>query len=167
VPTADPINQSGREDTVNVLIDRFDEDFDTIPDFAFLVAEVENNLSPEQMKTGAMDETYDKLSRAEYKHAFDVPAKFREAWDHSDPCQRAKWQTGIRAEFAKMNKNKVGRQEKRSKMPPGRPCIKHKWVFDVKRDGTFKARYSGEKRVGQSRRSSGPDEIQGPKGRNS
>jgi hypothetical protein len=56
-PTADPINQSGREDTVIVLIDPLDEDFDTIPDFAFLVAEVENNLSPEQKKTGAMDET--------------------------------------------------------------------------------------------------------------
>jgi hypothetical protein len=25
-------------------------------------------------------------------------------------------------------------------MPPGQRCVKHKWVFDIKRDGTFKAR---------------------------
>ena len=25
-------------------------------------------------------------------------------------------------------------------MPSGRRCVKHKWVFDIKRDGTFKAR---------------------------
>jgi hypothetical protein len=118
-PIVDPIDQSGREDTVNVLIDRLDEDFETIPDFAFLVAEVEKNLSPEQMKTGAMDKTYGKLSPAEYKHVFDLPAKFREAWDHQAPWQRAKWRTGTHAEFAKMNKNKVWRKTKRSNMPPG------------------------------------------------
>ena len=139
-PAADPIDQPGREDTLNVLIDRFDEDFESIPDFAFLVAEVEKSLTPEQMKTGAMNETYNKLSPAEYKHVFDVPAKFREAWDHPDPWQREKWRSGINAEFAKMNKNKVWRKEKRSNMPPGRRCVKHKWVFDIKRDGTFKAR---------------------------
>jgi hypothetical protein len=77
--------RSGREDTLNVLIDRFDEDFETIPDFAFLVAEVEKELTPEQKKTGAMQSTYDKLSLAEYKYVFDEPAKFREAWDHPDP----------------------------------------------------------------------------------
>jgi Reverse transcriptase (RNA-dependent DNA polymerase) len=25
-------------------------------------------------------------------------------------------------------------------MQPGRVCIKYKWVFDIKRDGTFRAR---------------------------
>jgi hypothetical protein len=59
-PTDDPTNQSGKEDTVNVLIDQLDEDFDT-PDFAFLVAEVENNLSTEQKKTGAMDESVQQI----------------------------------------------------------------------------------------------------------
>jgi hypothetical protein len=85
IPAEDLTDQSGREDTLNVLIDRFDEDFETIPDFAFLVAEVEKELTPEQKKTGAMQSTYDKLSLAEYKYVFDEPAKFREAWDHPDP----------------------------------------------------------------------------------
>jgi hypothetical protein len=87
-----------------------------------------------------MNEAYDKLSPSEYKHVFDLPGKFREAWDHPDPWQKEKWRTGIRAESAKMNKNKVWRKIKRSQMPPGRRCVKHKWVFDIKRDGTFQAR---------------------------
>jgi hypothetical protein len=40
-PAEDPIDQSGREGTINMLIDRIDDDF------AFLVAEVEKNLLPE------------------------------------------------------------------------------------------------------------------------
>jgi hypothetical protein len=39
-----------------------------------------------------------------------------------------------------MNKNKVWRKTKRSNMLPGRRCVKHKWMFDINRDGTFKAR---------------------------
>ncbi len=140
IPAEDPTDQSGREDTLNVLIDRFDEDSDTVPDFAFLVAEVEKELTPEQKKTGAMKSTYDKLLPAEYKYVFDVPATFREAWDHPDPWQREKWRAAIRAEFEKMNKNKVWRKVNRSTMPSGRRCVKHKWVFDIKREGTFKAR---------------------------
>jgi hypothetical protein len=92
-----------------VLIDRFDEDFDTIPDFAFLVAEVEKELTPEQKKTGGMKSTYNKLSPAEYKYMFDVPAKFREAWDHPAPWQQEKWRTAIWAEFEKFwTKTKFG-----------------------------------------------------------
>jgi hypothetical protein len=53
------------------------------------------------MKAGSMNEAYDKLFPSEYKHVFDVPGKFCEAWDHPDPWQREKWRTGIRAEFAK------------------------------------------------------------------
>jgi hypothetical protein len=130
-PTEDPNDQSGREDRINVLIDQFDKDFESIPDFAFLVSEVEKNLSPEHMKAGTMNEAYNKLSPSEYKHVFDVPGEFREAWDHPDPLQKEKWWAGIRADLAKMNKNKVWRKTKRSKMPSGRRCVKHKWVFDI------------------------------------
>jgi hypothetical protein len=58
-----------------------------IPDSAFLVAEVEKELTPEQKKTGAMNSTYHKLSPAEYNYVFVVPAKSREAWGHPDPWQ--------------------------------------------------------------------------------
>jgi hypothetical protein len=90
IPAEDPNNQSGREDTLNVLIDHFDEDFKMIPNAAFLVAEVKKELTPEQKETGAMKSTYDKLSPAEYKYVFDLPATFREAWDHPDPWRQEK-----------------------------------------------------------------------------
>jgi Reverse transcriptase (RNA-dependent DNA polymerase) len=28
----------------------------------------------------------------------------------------------------------------RTSIPPNRRCVKHKWVFDIKRNGTFRAR---------------------------
>jgi Reverse transcriptase (RNA-dependent DNA polymerase) len=39
-----------------------------------------------------------------------------------------------------MKMNKVWTKIKRSQMQPGRVCIQYKWVFDIKRDGTFRAR---------------------------
>jgi hypothetical protein len=44
IPDEDPNDQSGR--------DGYDEDFDVIPDLAFLVAAVRKTLTPEQNKTG-------------------------------------------------------------------------------------------------------------------
>jgi hypothetical protein len=46
----------------------------------------------------------------------------------------------ITKELLKMKMNKVLMKIKRSQMQPGRVCIKYKWVFDIKRDGTFRAR---------------------------
>jgi Reverse transcriptase (RNA-dependent DNA polymerase) len=43
-------------------------------------------------------------------------------------------------EVDKMKQHKVMRVIKRNQMEPGRKCIKYKWIFDIKRDGTFKAR---------------------------
>ena len=39
-----------------------------------------------------------------------------------------------------MNKMRVWRKIDRSLMPNGRRCVKCRWVFDIKRDGTFRAR---------------------------
>ena len=43
-------------------------------------------------------------------------------------------------EFEKMNSMKVYRKIDRALMPNGRRCVKCRWVFDIKRDGTFRAR---------------------------
>jgi hypothetical protein len=61
-----------------VLIDQFNEDFNTIPNCAFLVVKIEITLSPEQMKTELMKSIYDKLSPTEYKYVFDVPQQSSE-----------------------------------------------------------------------------------------
>ena len=39
-----------------------------------------------------------------------------------------------------MNNRGVWRKIKRHQMPQGRRCVKHKWVFKIKRNGVFRAR---------------------------
>ena len=39
-----------------------------------------------------------------------------------------------------MDSNTVWTKVKRSKIPEGRRCVKHKWVFEIKRSGVFRAR---------------------------
>jgi hypothetical protein len=36
-----------------------------------------------------------------------------------------------------MNEQGVWRKINRSEMPSGRRCVKHKWVFNIKRNGIF------------------------------
>jgi Reverse transcriptase (RNA-dependent DNA polymerase) len=43
-------------------------------------------------------------------------------------------------EFNKMMNYKVWDIVKRNVVPPGRKCVKSKWVFDIKRNGVFRAR---------------------------
>jgi hypothetical protein len=39
-----------------------------------------------------------------------------------------------------MNEQGVWKKIKRNEMPKGRRCVKHKWVFNIKRNGIFRAR---------------------------
>ena len=71
---------------------------------------------------------------------FIEPKTFKEAWNHPDPMQRAKWREAIRKEFRDMIKRKVWRRVKKSSIPNNRRCVKSKWVFKVKRNGVFRAR---------------------------
>jgi len=69
-----------------------------------------------------------------------TPATFQEAWHH--PCAkfRDRFREAIRKEFRDMNNRRVWRKMKRSEVPKGRRLVKHKWVFDIKRNGRFRAR---------------------------
>jgi len=69
-----------------------------------------------------------------------LPKSYKEAWDHPDPKMRARWRQAFGKEVGSMNKRSVWKVIKRALMPKGRRCVKSKWVFDVKRDGTFKVR---------------------------
>ena len=68
------------------------------------------------------------------------PTTFRHAWDHEDAMQRTKWRDAIHKEFKDMTRRNVWRVIDRNSMPHGRRCVKHKWVFKIKRDGRFRAR---------------------------
>jgi Reverse transcriptase (RNA-dependent DNA polymerase) len=70
----------------------------------------------------------------------DIPENFQDAYNHPDEKLRAKWRAAIRKEFRDMIKRGVWRNMKKKDIPKGRRCIKSRWVFDVKRNGIFRAR---------------------------
>ena len=70
----------------------------------------------------------------------EIPKSYKEAWDHPDPKMRARWRNAFQKELGSMEKRDVWKVIKKSEMPKGRRCVKSKWVFDVKRNGTFKVR---------------------------
>ena len=106
------------------LIDRFAGDVGSYTEVACLVQE----------------EDHEKIDPSKYKDVYENPRKFKDAWDHPDPWQREKWRAAINKEFRKMEDKKVWRKIKRSEMEAGRRCVKHKWVFEIKRSGIFRAR---------------------------
>jgi Reverse transcriptase (RNA-dependent DNA polymerase) len=77
---------------------------------------------------------------SQYINMYDAPTIFDEAWDHEDAFQRGKWREAIQKELDKMEKLKVWDVVDRQTIPTGRRCVKHKWVFDIKRNGVFRAR---------------------------
>ena len=84
--------------------------------------------------------TKDALDPSQYKDTFDNPKGYEDAWNHPDPFQREQWREAITKEFDKMEAKGVWKKIKRSEMEPGRRCVKHKWVMEIKRSGRFRAR---------------------------
>jgi hypothetical protein len=71
---------------------------------------------------------------------FEEPRHYDDAWNNPDPAQQTKWRKAISKEFRDMETRKVWKIIKRSKIPEGRRCVKNRWVWKIKRDGTFRAR---------------------------
>jgi len=69
-----------------------------------------------------------------------TPATFQEAYNHPVPAFRERFREAIRKELRNMLARGVWRKIKRSDVPNGRRLVKHKWVFDIKRSGRFRAR---------------------------
>jgi len=70
----------------------------------------------------------------------EVPKNYSEAWNHPDKFQQDKGREAINTEFKRMNNCGVWEKIKKSDMEPGRRCVKHKWVMDIKRSGRFRVR---------------------------
>jgi hypothetical protein len=82
----------------------------------------------------------DKTPLSVYRDVFRAPMTFNNAWNHPDKWQRWKWREAITKEFTKMENLKIWKKIKHSEIPKGRQCVKHKWVFEIKRNGVFQAR---------------------------
>ena len=70
----------------------------------------------------------------------DEPKTFEEAWNHPNSEEREKWREAIRKEIHDMNKRKVWKHVNKKEIPSHRRLIGCKWVFAIKRSGTYRAR---------------------------
>jgi hypothetical protein len=82
----------------------------------------------------------DKVPPSVYHDLFTAPEKFKDAWSHPNEWQQKKWCEAIIKELTKMENHKVWKVIKRNEIPKERQCVKHKWVFEIKRNGVFRAR---------------------------
>ena len=68
------------------------------------------------------------------------PKTFQEAWHSQVKEERENWQKAIRKEIKNMIERGVWRKVERKNIPNNRRLIGNKWVFKIKRDGTYRAR---------------------------
>ena len=68
------------------------------------------------------------------------PKTFQEAWHSPVEEERQNWQIAIRKEIKSMINRGVWRKIEKVKIPENRRLIGNKWVFKIKRDGTYRAR---------------------------
>ena len=68
------------------------------------------------------------------------PKTFQEAWHSPVEEERRNWQTATRKEIKSMINRGVWRKIDKVKIPENRRLIGNKWVFKIKRDGTYRAR---------------------------
>ena len=68
------------------------------------------------------------------------PKTFQEAWHYPIENDRNNWRTTIRKGNKSMINRGVWRKTDRAQIPKNRRLIGNKWVFKIKRDGTYKAR---------------------------
>ena len=66
---------------------------------------------------------------------------FQETWHCDNEKERTNWRTAIRKEMRSMVDREVWRKTERKKIPDDRRLIGNKWVFEIKRDGTYRARF--------------------------
>ena len=68
------------------------------------------------------------------------PKTFQEAWHSPVEEERNNWQIAIRKEIKSMMNRGVWRKIDKVKIPENRTLIGNKWVFKIKRDGTYRTR---------------------------
>ena len=68
------------------------------------------------------------------------PKTFQEAWHYPVEGERDNWRVAIRKEIRSMIERGVWRKTDRKRIPSIRRLIGNKWVFKIKRDGTYRAR---------------------------
>ena len=65
------------------------------------------------------------------------PKTFQEAWYYPVKSERDSWRVSIREEIRSRIERGVWRKTDRKRIPSNRRLIGNKWVFKIKRDGTY------------------------------
>ena len=68
------------------------------------------------------------------------PKTFQETWHYPVESEKGNWRAAIRKEIRSMINRGVWSKTDRAKIPKNRRLIGNKWVFKIKRDGTYRAR---------------------------
>ena len=68
------------------------------------------------------------------------PKTFKEAWHSPIEKERDHWRAAIRKETSSMINREVWRKTDKRMIPNNRRLIGNKWLFKIKRDGTYRAR---------------------------
>ena len=68
------------------------------------------------------------------------PKTFKEAWHYPIENERERWRIASRKEIRSMIERGVWRKTDRKNIPNNRRLIGNKWVFKIKRDGTYRPR---------------------------
>ena len=68
------------------------------------------------------------------------PKSFQEAWNYPVESERDNWRVAIRKKIRSIIERGVWRKTDRKRIPSSRRLIGNKWVFKIKRDGTYRAR---------------------------
>ena len=68
------------------------------------------------------------------------PKTYQEEWHCQNEKERNNWRTAIRKEMRSMIDREVWRKTERKKITNNRRLIGNKWVFKIKKDGTYRAR---------------------------
>ena len=69
------------------------------------------------------------------------PKTFQEVWHGPVEEEGQNWQLAIRKEIKSMINRGVWRKIDKVKIPENRRLIGNKWLFKIKRDGTYRARF--------------------------
>ena len=99
-------------------------------------------LFPDELALSATTPLVDPktLKPSQYREFFTTATNFYEVWHHPCPFQRTLWSASNQLELSHMEARRVWSLFKIAKIPSGRRPVKCKWIFDIKRDGRFKAR---------------------------
>jgi Reverse transcriptase (RNA-dependent DNA polymerase) len=85
------------------------------------------------------EEKPDNIPMSSYKDVYEIPDNFDPAYNHPIKWQCIEWREAIQKELDKMKQYDVWNVVPRTSIPSNCRCVKHKWILDIKRNGTFVA----------------------------